>query len=194
MLLLYISTSTSTSISISLSLFLCLSGNILFYLKELENNNIIKFDDSKTTFSCTLLGNSMAKHFIKLKTLKELSSLNFLKLTETSDLLKLLSKTLTVDQMIFKSGDKVLLHKISTHPQLIFPVGGKVDWETWKKPFLLVQVALKLELSEFEAKLTPAQRSDQQGCIEHFCRHLKCNLEYKSIRVYNNILSFISTI
>ena len=166
----------------------------MFYLKELETNNIIKFDDSKTTLSCTLLGNSMAKRFIKLKSLKKLNSLNFLKITETSDLLKILSKTLTVDQMAFKSGDKVLLHKISTHPQLIFPIAGKVDWETWKKPFLLVQVALQLELSEIEAKLTPAQRSDQQGCIEHFCRHLKCNLEYKSLKVYNNILYFISLV
>ena len=149
----------------------------MFYLKELETNNIIKFDDSKTTFSCTLLGNSIAKHFIKLKSLKELSSLNFLKITETSDLLKILSKAVTVDQMAFKSGDKVLLHKISAHSQLIFPVGGKVDWETWKKSFLLVQVALQLELSDIEAKLTQAQRSDQQVCIEHFIRHLKCNFK-----------------
>lgn len=131
----------------------------------------------------------MAKYFIKLKGLKDLQAGNFLKLTETSDLLKLLSRN-SESQVTFKTGDKVLLSKISSHPQLIFPVGGKVDWEGWKKPFLLVQVALQMELAEFEAKLTPNQRSDRQSYLDHFCRLLKCNWE--SIEKYYVLLTIFS--
>lgn len=156
----------------------------MFYLNELVNCGVIRVNN-ENGISCTSLGNSMAKHFIKLKGLKDLQSGNFLKLTETSDLLKLLSKN-SESQANFKSGDKVLLSKIARHPQLIIPVGGKVDWEGWKKPFLLVQVALQMELSEFDAKLTPSQRSDQQSYLDHFCRLLKCKKDFEYS--YNLIL------
>ena len=141
---------------------------------------------TENEFACTSLGNLMAKHFIKLKGFKDLQNEKFLKASETSNLLKLLSKNSEVlGQMNFKSGDKVLLNKIASHPQLIFPIDGKVDWEVWKKPFLLVQVALQMELSEFEAKLTPSQRSDQQSSLEHFCRLLKCMLRRERESLYS---------
>ena len=152
-------------------------GNLKFYLDELRDNGIIKIN-SENEISCTPLGNLMAKHFIKLSGLKDLRKGNLLKITETSDLLKLLSKNSELlDQINFKSGDKVLLHKIANHPQLIFPIAGKVDWEAWRKPFLLIQITLQAELAEFEAKLTPSQRSDQQLCLDHSCRLLKCKLD-----------------
>lgn len=147
----------------------------MFYLHELEKCQNIKIDSDTSEITCLQISQIMAKYCIKLKGLKDFRQGNFLKITEISDLLKLLSKNSEIiDQSNFKVGDKVLLHKISSYPQLLFPIGGKLDWETWKKPFLLVQVALQIELSEFEAKLTPSQRSDQQLCLDHFSRLLKC--------------------
>lgn len=67
-----------------------------------------------------------------------------------------------------------MLQKVAASSVLNFPLAGKVDWDAWKKPFLLIQVALQSELAEFEAKLTPSQRSDQQTCINSASRLIKC--------------------
>lgn len=130
----------------------------------------------------TAIGQAMAHHFIKLKTLKHLIKSNFTNINEIADILHLMSQSPDLlSQIPFRGTDKALLHKISSCPRLIYPLSSKVDWETWKKPFLLVQIALQSELVEFESKLTPPQRSDQQICIVYFCRLLKCKFYNKNL-------------
>lgn len=153
------------------------------YLDELVTCGIIQRIEEKII--STSLGQAMAHHFIKLKTLKHLLKSNFTGLSEIADLLRLLSQSPDlITQIPFRGNDKALLHKISTCPRLIYPLPGKVDWETWKKPFLLVQIALQSELVEFESKLTPSQRSDQQLCIDYFCRLLKCTQSSNNSCIY----------
>lgn len=143
------------------------------YLDELLTCGVIERKEEEII--STSLGQAMARHFIKLKTLKHLLKSNFTGLSEIADLLRLLSKSPDIlNQIPFHGTDKALLHKISTCPRLIYPLPGKMNWEIWKKPFFLVQIALQSELVEFESKLTPSQRSDQQLIIDYFCRLLKC--------------------
>lgn len=144
------------------------------YLKELSANGVIEYTNHKQIQS-TPLGQAMARNFIKFKSLKELLKANFTEITEISDILKLISQNSEItNQISFKSGDKILLQKIASNSELIYPIPGKLNWDVWKKPFLLIQVALQSELAEFEAKLTPLQRSDQQSCIENAARLIKC--------------------
>lgn len=145
------------------------------YLKELQSNGVIEYSDSfsNRNISSTPIGNAMAHNFIKFKGLKDLIKNSYNQLTEIPDLLRLLSQNSELSAQI-RGGDKVLLHKIASSSKLIFPLTGKVDWEAWKKPFLFIQLALQSELAEFEAKLTPIQRSDQQSNIDQSCRLLKC--------------------
>jgi hypothetical protein len=146
------------------------------YLDELMSCGVIERRQGEEIVS-TAVGQVMAHNFITLKTLKHLIKSNFTGLSEIVDLLRLLSQSPDLlAQIPFHGTDKTLLHKISTCPRLIYPLKGKVDWETWKKPFLLVQVALQSELVQFQSKLTPSQRSDQQIIFDHFCRLLKCTL------------------
>lgn len=153
------------------------------YLKELESCGVIDYNGDEII--PTQLGQAMSRHLIQLKVLKHLINSNFTEIMEISDLLRLLSQSPDLlTQISFHGADKALLHKISTCPRLIYPLKGKVDWETWKKPFLFVQIALQSELVEFESKLSPSQRSDQQTSIEHFCRLLKCNIRISLFYYY----------
>lgn len=152
------------------------------YLKELVACRVIEHNSEEII--STPLGQAMARHFIKLKTLKHLIKQNFTKLSEIADILRLLSQSPDLlSQIPFRGTDKSLLHKISTNPRLIYPLTSKVDWETWKKPYCFIQIALQSELAEFESKLSPSQRSDQETCIEHSCRLLKCTFK----RYYDNL-------
>jgi hypothetical protein len=145
------------------------------YLDELVSCGVIERRGEEIV--STVIGQAMAHNFITLKTLKHLIKSDFTGLSEIVDLLRLLSQSPDLlTQIPFHGTDKALLHKISSCPRLIYPLKGKVDWETWKKPFLLAQIALQSELVQFESKLTPSQRSDQQIIIDNFCRILKCTL------------------
>ena len=143
------------------------------YLEELVNCGVIEHNNQRIISS--QLGQAMAHNFIKFKTLKHFLKNNFTQISDIPDLLRLLSQSPDLlSQIPFRGTDKALLSKISACPRLIYPLSSKVDWETWKKPFLFAQIALQSELTEFESKLTPTQRSDQQSIMDHFCRLLKC--------------------
>lgn len=143
------------------------------YLKELACCGII--DYKSQDISSTLLGQAMARNFIKLKSLKELQKIGLTKINEISDLLKVLSQNSEIlSQIDFKSGDKVLLHKVTSDPRLIFPLNGKSNWESWRKPFVFIQIALQSELAEYDSKLTPIQRTDLETILDQSCRLLKC--------------------
>ena len=145
------------------------------YLNELKTAGVINLDSSDQ-INVTLLGKAISHHHIKFKSLKDLLRSSFTKTTEISDLLRLVSQNSGVlTQTDFRSGDKVLLHKIASDPRLNFTLGaGKIGWEAWKKPFIFIQIALQTELAEYEGKLTPTQRSDQQHYLDQACRLLKC--------------------
>lgn len=116
----------------------------------------------------------MARNFIKFKSVKDLSKSTLKNVVEMSDLLRVICQcTEAVNEI--RSGDKTLLHKIASDPRLAFPIAGKSNyWESWKKRFLLIQISLQSELVEFEEKLTPIQRSDQQSILESSIRVVKC--------------------
>lgn len=151
------------------------------YLNNLKSNGTINIDGQENITS-TPLGQSMARYFIKIRGLKDLIKNSYTTQTEIFDLLLILVKNSELLCKIdFRNGDKVLLTKISADPRLTFPLPGKGKskgaWESWKKPFLLIQIALQSELAEFEGKLNPIQRSDQQFCFDQSCRLLKCKLK-----------------
>ena len=152
------------------------------YLNDLKITGTIDLEDEEIIKS-TPLGQSLARYFIKIKSLKDLLKNSYTDKTEIFDLLHLLTQNSELLSKIdFRVGDKVLMTKIASDPRLNFPLPGKEKgtgkgaWESWKKPFLLIQVALQSELTEFEGKLTPIQRSDQQFFLDQSCRLLKCKL------------------
>lgn len=149
------------------------------YLKELLTNGVVEYTNNGQSIQSTPLGQAMARNFIKFKSLKELLKSSFTQTTETSHLLKLVCQSPELlSQINFKSGDKILLQKVAASDKLMLPIPGKINWDAWKKPFLFIQLALQSELAEFEAKLTPSQRSDQQSCIDNAIRLIRCKTPF----------------
>ena len=145
------------------------------YLRDLAQCGVIEYNNHEVT--PTLIGQAMARNYIKLKSLKDLQNSDCFspKMIEIANLLRIISQNSEIHSQIdFKSGDKVLLHKLSNDPRLIFPLSGKSNWESWKKPFAFIQIALQSELVEYDSKLTPLQRSDLQTILDQSCRLLKC--------------------
>lgn len=158
-------------------LYFAIYPNILdsmdLYLKELAQCGVIDYDAEEIT--TTRLGQEMARNFIKLKSLKELQKINLNCINEISGLLRVLSQNFEVlSQVDLKSGDKVLIHKVINDPSLIYPLTGKSNWESWRKSFIFIQIALQSELVDYNSKLTPIQREDLETILDQSCRLLKC--------------------
>lgn len=150
------------------------------FLNELKAHKVIDFDGSE--ISPTPIGKALANNFIRFKSFKELSKHSPLNCYEISALLRIVCENPEIcNQSDLKGGDKVVLQKVASNPHLLFPLpDGKIGWDAWKRPFILIQVALQSELAEFETKLTPNQRADQERFIEASIRLMKCKTNQKT--------------
>ncbi|KAG2177711.1 hypothetical protein INT44_008225 [Umbelopsis vinacea] len=111
----------------------------LKHLSALASSNIIQMKPDEDQISSTKYGEAMARYYIKYDTMKTiLSSQPQLQL---ASMFELLTSAREFDDIRFATGEKSVLNNLNKHPNIRYPIKGKVS-TTSDKIYLLMQAIL----------------------------------------------------
>ncbi|KAI8582531.1 hypothetical protein K450DRAFT_269277 [Umbelopsis ramanniana AG] len=111
----------------------------LKHLSALASSNIIQMKPNEDQISSTKYGEAMARYYIKYDTMKIiLSSQPQLQL---ASMFELLTSAREFDDIRFATGEKSVLNSLNKHPNIRYPIKGKVSTIS-DKIYLLMQAIL----------------------------------------------------
>ncbi|CAG8457778.1 10751_t:CDS:10 [Ambispora leptoticha] len=135
-----------------------------------DSGMIIRSGDN---LKITEYGEAMAKYYVKYKTMEEIAKLP--SMASLCDILEMLSKAAEFSELRCHQGEKQVLNNLNKHPQIRFPLKGKVT-RVDHKVYVMIQCTLG-HIAFSDPKMGFQMNIDANIIFQHCPRIMNCIVE-----------------
>ncbi|CAG8433209.1 521_t:CDS:10 [Ambispora gerdemannii] len=135
-----------------------------------DSGMIVRTDDN---LNITEYGEAMAKYYMKYRTMEEI--VNLPRMSSLSNLLEMLSKAAEFSDLRCHQGEKQVLNNLNKHPQIRYPIKGKVT-RVDHKVYVMIQCILG-HIAFSDPKMGFQMNIDANIILQHCPRIMNCIVE-----------------